>query len=133
MILSGKVYLEDKDQYKMIEVPLLDLATQGENFEDYLPMISDAILSLDPEIKFDVKWTEKEKGLFIVESTDSRLISLILKRTREALGLSQRDAAKKMGFSSHNSIAAYESGEREPTVGKFETMLAHYGHKLMAA
>lgn len=130
MIFKGKVHKKttfETDQ--VVEIPLLDLMTQGKNPEDCLLMITDAIESLEPDLKgkLSTAWTDNKKISFVLICEDPKIIGLLLQRQRMASGLTVKEAAKKLGFKSHNSISAYEQGEREPTISKLSQILSAYG------
>jgi len=48
---------------------------------------------------------------------------LLLRRQRQALGLSLRDVAERMGMKSRNAYARYEQGRAVPTIQKFAELL----------
>lgn len=130
MIFKGKVHKNIKSEScQLVEIPLLDLMTQGEDPEDCLLMVVDAIESLDPTLKgkLSTKWADKKKSDFFLICEDPKIIGMLLQRQRIASGMTVKEAAKKLGFKSHNSISAYEQGEREPTISKLSQILSAYG------
>ena len=130
--MQGKVWR--KKNWYVVEIPALDLMTQGKNKDDALYMINDA-LSLHLE-ELGVKgfdpdgscWVDKDHGNFSVAVPWSKkVVGFMMQRLRDRTNLSQRDLAKKLGYSSHNSIAAYETGKIQPTLEKFSEIMSGLG------
>lgn len=122
MVLQGRVWKEDKNW--LIEIPLLDLMTQGESRGDALFMISDAIKELSgSNFKPKIRGVDHH-GYFYLQCEDpDELLPFVLKRIRESEGISLREAAKRLKLSSHNAYARYENGEVKIPIGRFEKYL----------
>jgi predicted RNase H-like HicB family nuclease len=122
MVLQGRVWKEDK--FWLIEIPLLDLMTQGETRGDALFMISDAIKELsNSNINLKIKGLDKEGHFYLQGENPEELLPFILRRIRESEGISLREAAKRLKLSSHNAYARYENGEVKMPIGRFEKYL----------
>jgi predicted RNase H-like HicB family nuclease len=122
MVLQGRVWKEDK--FWLIEIPLLDLMTQGETRGDALVMISDAIKELsNSNINLKIKCLDKDGHFYLQGENPEDLLPFILRRIRESEGISIREAAKRLKLSSHNAYARYENGEVKMPIGRFEKYL----------
>jgi hypothetical protein len=122
MLIKGRVWKEDKNW--LVEIPLLDLMTQGDSRGNALFMISDAIKELsDKFFKSKIKGVDKEGHFYLQCENPDDLLPFILKRIRESEGISLREAAKRLNLSSHNAYARYESGEVKIPIGRFEKYL----------
>jgi predicted transcriptional regulator len=61
---------------------------------------------------------------FEVSANDvAAMTALLLRRRREASGVSLREVASRLGASSRNAYARYERGEIVPTVDKLDALL----------
>src|SRR5262249_3355683 len=115
----------------LVEVPSLDVMTQGYTKEEALMMIRDAILGLvhsyfgkDVEEGFDVTVNNYKKNVIGITTTDSRiLLALSLRRQREQSGSTVREASKRLGSDSPNAYAQYEQGKTKIPLEKYELLL----------
>jgi predicted transcriptional regulator len=108
----------------LVEVPLLDVATQGHTRSEALEMIADAVESLVDRPGFSVQAHARRGDTFELGATDAvRLVALMLRRQREARGVSLSEVAARLGQSSKNSYARYEQGRASPTVSKLLELL----------
>lgn len=129
MELEGKVW--KSKQHWLVEVPSLDLMTQGKTKDEALLMIQDAIRELvysyfPAQIKsgFEVTICDFKKGVIGVSSTKGKvLLSLVLKRQREKSRTTTREAARRLGSAYPNAYAQYERGEMNISLEKFEELL----------
>ena len=88
MELEGCVYKDGR--FWLIEVPTLNLMTQGKSKQEALKMLSDAAMGLSEcyfennvEEDFTITVTEHEKGIIGSSSTNNKLLlTLSLKRLR---------------------------------------------------
>jgi transcriptional regulator with XRE-family HTH domain len=120
--LEGRVWKEGK--HWLVEVPLLDVMTQGRTRDEAQAMIADAIEALVGEESFKVEvFALPGDALGIGASDTGRLTALMLRRQREMHGLTLAEAAKRMGQSSSNAYARYEQGASVPTVTKLTELL----------
>jgi len=128
MKLEGKIWKEK--QYWLVEVPMLDIFTQGHNQEDALDMIEDAIESLVNKKGFKVRARMAEEKsspdenitILLSTKTPNPLLALILKRQRAKSQLSLNEVAKILGQASKTAFARYEKGEVEMSLTKFEEL-----------
>ncbi|MCB0308784.1 MAG: helix-turn-helix domain-containing protein [Bdellovibrionales bacterium] len=126
MVFEGKVWKEGKDW--LIEVPALDLLTQGASRKNALEMVQDAIRMLLDKKSFTTQIELEKDGTFTLSAKDiNALFSLFLKRQRIKHGLTIRDVAKKMNSSSPTAYAQYESGKVSPTMAQAQKLLKIVG------
>ncbi|MDL1871374.1 helix-turn-helix domain-containing protein [Deltaproteobacteria bacterium PRO3] len=115
MYFTGKLQKDGK--FWMVEVPELDLATQGRSKKEALKMIADAIETLANKNGFKVIVESTGPKDFLVSSNEpARLMALFLKRQREAKNLSVREVAKAMDYTAHGAYAQYETGRSMPGI-----------------
>jgi predicted RNase H-like HicB family nuclease len=112
-------------KFWLVEVPQLDVMTQGQTRAEALEMIADAIESLvnEPEFKVDV-YAKRGEELEVGSTDTARLMAFFLKRRRQASGLTLKETAKRLGIKSHNAYARYEQGKAVPTVEKLNQLLS---------
>lgn len=129
MELEGTLKKENK--FWMIEVPSLNLMTQGKTQKEALEMIVDAAAGL-AECYFDSEGdevlvfeaTDYGGGVIGLSSTDNKLLlSLSLRRQREKSGSTVREAAARLGSKSPNSYAQYEKGRKRISIEKYAQLL----------
>lgn len=126
MVFEGKVWKEGKDW--LVEVPALDLLTQGASRKNALEMLQDAIRMLLDKKSFTTQIELQKDGIFAISSKDTgALFSLFLRRQRVKHGLTIRDAAKKMNSSSPTAYSQYESGKVSPTMAQAQKLLKIVG------
>jgi len=129
MELEGTVFKDGR--VWLIEVPSLNLMTQGKTKTEALEMIVDAAIGLaecyfDSEIEegFTVSATEYEKGVIGLSATNNKLLlALSLKRQREKSGSTVREAAARLGSTSPNAYAQYEKGKIRISLEKYDQLL----------
>jgi len=129
MELEGKVWKNKK--YWLIEVPSLEVMTQGTTKEEAIEMIRDAILELIysyfkaasvKKIKLTVN--VYKRNVIGVTASDSKIImALSLIRQREKSGSTVREAAQRLGSTSPNSYAQYEKGKTRISLDHYEKLL----------
>jgi DNA-binding XRE family transcriptional regulator len=119
MYLEGKIWKDGR--FWLIEVPSLDLATQGKSKKDACRMLQDAFLALlnQKQVHTKIILVDRNELLFDV-SDETALLALILKRQRAKHGLSLSQMAKKLGTCSKNLYAQYEQGRSEPSLSKLQ-------------
>jgi len=123
MRFAGRVFKIGR--YWAVEVPILEVVSQGRTKKDALDMIADAVESLanKPGFKLDIFPGTGEH--FEVGSEDqATLIALLLKRARQRAGLSLAQVAQRLGATSINAYARYEQGRSIPTVQKLSQLFA---------
>lgn len=129
MELEGKIW-KSKNHW-LVEVPSLNIFTQGETRKEALEMIVDAIIeylsyyfesSMDKGL--DIFVNEYKKGVIGIASTnDKLLLALSLRRQREKSGSTVREASERMGASSPNAYAQYERGRTRISLDQYEKLL----------
>jgi hypothetical protein len=109
----------------LVEVPALDLLTQGRTRREALEMIADAIEGFVDKREFKVDVHTGPNDTIEVGSIDSAaLTALFLRRRRQASGLTLAEVAARLGARSHNAYARYEQGRSVPTVEKLIELLS---------
>ncbi len=129
MELEGKVWKSKK--HWLIEVPSLNIMTQGKTKKDALVMLKDAILELfhsyfkSRDAKgFDVVIHNYKKGVFGVTATENKLLlAFSLRRQREKSGSTVKEAAERLGSKSPNAYAQYEKGKIRISLDQYEKLL----------
>ncbi len=118
MKLEGRVWKDHK--FWLVELPLLDLLTQGKSKKNALFMIKDAVELLINDKSFSCKIIPtKDKTFYLDTEEIDLLIPLILKRLRERNNLSIREVAERLGHKSHTAYARYETGKVKASLDKF--------------
>ena len=107
-------------KFWLIEVPALDVMTQGRTRKDACQMLSDAIELLIDRADFEVCIHVAKKGqqLSLSANDPDRLIALMLRRQREKYGLTLEQMAQRLDSISPNTFARYEQGKARPTLAK---------------
>lgn len=129
MEFEGKIWKDG--EYWLVEVPAIDVCTQGVSREDALKMIVDALETLvegyfpNENIKglklIAHDYGKKEIG--ITSSNNSLMVSLSLIRQREISKSTVRDVVKRLGSKSPNVYAQYERGDVNITLNQYEKLL----------
>lgn len=123
MRFKGRVWKGKK--FWLVEVPALDVMTQGHSRKEALAMIADAIEVLVNRRGFKVDVHYGSRDEFEVGSEDvGALTALFLQRRRQASGLTLAETAKRLGVKSHNAYARYEQGKSVPTIEKLVQLLS---------
>jgi hypothetical protein len=124
MRFEGRVWKDKGSKYWQVEVPLLDVMTQGTSKSDSYLMIADVIERLINKrgLKVNVRPVDSE-SFTIGASHESAMIALMLKRQREAHRLTLAEVAKRLGQKSPNAYARYEQGKSLPTVEKLNRLM----------
>jgi len=125
-MFNGKMWKDGR--YWLIEVPALDVMTEGRSRKEALFMIKDAVEELVDEKGFRVTLTLAKENEFVISSHDvAPLIALMLKRQRARQGLSLADMQEKLHAKSRNAYAQYEQGRSVPSVVKLVEFLRAMG------
>lgn len=123
MRFTGRVFKSGK--FWVIEVPILDIATQGRTKKEAYEMIADAVECLVNRRGFKVRVFRAEgEGFEIGASDQAVLIALLLRRERLKSGLSLEEVAARLGSRSPNSYARYEQGRSVPSVQKLTQLFS---------
>lgn len=129
MDLEGKIFKDGR--WWLIEVPSLNLLTQGKTKREAMDMIVDAALGLmesyfgsEIEKGFTVEAIEYEKGVIGLSATNKKLLlALSLRRLREQSGVTIREAADRIGSKFPNAYAQYEKGMTSMSLEKYDQLL----------
>lgn len=123
MRFTGRVFKLGK--FWVIEVPILDIATQGRTKKEAYEMIADAVECLVNRKGFKVRVFRAEgEGFEIGASDQAVLTALLLRRKRLKSGLSLEEVAARLGSKSPNSYARYEQGRSVPSVQKLTQLFS---------
>jgi hypothetical protein len=122
MRLYGTVSREGK--YWLVEIPLLDAMTQGRTKREAHAMAEDLVETLVGRRGFKARVYSGKAGEFELSGTPTRLlVALVLRRQREASGLSLAEVSRRLKAKSRNSYARYEQGVSVPSIEKLNTLL----------
>jgi hypothetical protein len=117
MRFTGRVFRSGK--FWAIDIPILDIATQGRTKKEAYEMIADAVESLVNRKGFKVRvYGIKGEEFEIGASDQGALAALLLRRARLRAGLSLGEVAARLGSKSPNSYARYEQGRSVPSIEK---------------
>jgi hypothetical protein len=123
MRFAGRVF--EVGQFWAIEVPILDVASQGSTREEAFEMIVDAVESLVDKEGFLARVYPGNGDYFELGANDQNLlVAFLLRRARMRSRLSLLDVAKRLGSRSVNAYARYEQGKCMPTVDKLSQLLS---------
>ena len=112
-------------KYWAIEIPILDIATQGRTRNEAYEMIADAVEALVNKEGFKVRVFRTKGRTFEIGTSDQgALTALLLRRMRQKAGLSLEEVAARLGSKSPNSYARYEQGRSVPSVEKFAQLFS---------
>jgi len=130
MELVGKIYKSGK--LWLVEVPVIDVCTQGHTRKEALKMIEDAIIELFKSyfkseevqgLKLEIV-PHKKNEIGIKASNNNLMLSFSLIRQREMSQSTVREVAERLGSKSPNSYAQYERGRMRITLDQYERLLA---------
>lgn len=118
-----------------IQIPDLELYSQAESLEEIPVMVDDLVGMMFEEAGiegYEILWEKGSNEHFLIGTKDvPGLLAFIMRRKRGDLGVSVTELAERMGYSSHNSIAAYEQASRSPSVEKFAEIADGLGYELV--
>jgi hypothetical protein len=121
MRFAGRVFKAGK--YWAVEVPLLDVVSQGRTKKEALAMIADAVEALANKRGFRLIVYPGTGEYFEVGSRDAAtLTALFLRRARLRAGLTLAEVAQRLGSTSINAYARYEQGRSIPSVQKLSQL-----------
>ncbi|MCK4412702.1 MAG: helix-turn-helix transcriptional regulator [Candidatus Eisenbacteria sp.] len=123
MRFAGRVFRVGR--YWAVEVPILDVVSQGRTKKDALEMIADAVESLAnrPGFKLDV-FPGAGEYLEVGSKDQAALTALLLRRARQRAGLTLAQVAERLGATSINAYARYEHGRSIPSVEKLSQLFS---------
>lgn len=120
--IDGRIWKDGT--WWLAESPIADVMTQGKTRSEAGMMLADAIESLVNVKGFKVTVSDVGGGDVRVEANDPAvLVALVLKRQREAHGLSLADVAAALDQSSKTAYARYEQGKTVPSIEKLHELL----------
>jgi mRNA interferase HicA len=124
-------YVHKDGKFWMIEVPDLDLMTQGHTKDEAYEMLVDLLKTATNRKGFRADIARHRNNTFLLRGRDEQserdLIALLLKRQRARAGLSLSDMARLLKAKSKNAYARYEHGESVPSTILMERMLRVMG------
>jgi hypothetical protein len=124
MRFEGRIWKDKGSKYWLIEIPLLDVMTQGTTKNNAYSMIADAIEGLANQKGFKVDVRPLGIAAFTVGANqESIMIALMLRRQREAHSLTLTEVAQRLGQKSPNAYARYEQGKSLPTLEKLNQLM----------
>lgn len=129
LTFDGKIWKEGK--FWLVEVPALDIMTQGRTKNEAYEMIKDAIESHVRAEEFEIDVIPESTGTFIlsVESPENTalLLGLMLKRLRAKSNLSLEEMRERLGVRSRYNYAQYEKGGILPGFTQMSNFLEAMG------
>jgi len=121
---QGGLFKEGR--YWSVEVPALDIVTQGKSKQDGYAMIKEAIELHVDRSGFKVEIVPSAGERFVVKAqgtaNDKYLIALLLKQQRAKHGLSTAEVARRLGITKH-AYAQYEQARSLPSLTKVEEFI----------
>ncbi|MBI4403505.1 MAG: helix-turn-helix transcriptional regulator [Deltaproteobacteria bacterium] len=125
MIFEGKVIRPRRgSRYWEVKIHALGIFTQGNTEKDAYIMAADALKTVVDKRNFSVEIIPTGRGKFLISANDpTPLIARWLYRLRIESGLTVREAALRLGASSPEAWARYESGRASPTIEKLSDLL----------
>jgi DNA-binding XRE family transcriptional regulator len=116
-----------RGRYWPVEVPALDLMTQGGSKRDAHRMIREAIRLLVNRPGFDVEIISLTPRRFILKGKgaedDKYLIAFLLKQQRARHGLTAAEVARRLKITKH-AYAQYEQARSLPSLAKIEEFVS---------
>jgi hypothetical protein len=133
MIVRGTI--TKVGRWYAVEAPALNLHTQARTKAESLTMAAAWVRDVLDRQDIEVEATADVSGPgFSIRCAEPAiLVGLVLRQRRTAAGLSLREAAQRMGSSSPNAFARYESGAAMPTVAQLDRLLRAVGSELAMA
>lgn len=123
MRFAGRIFKSGK--FWAIEVPILDVVTQGRTKKDAYEMIADAVQTLAGRKGFKVRVYTTRPGEFEIGASDQAVLTaLLLRRARLKSGLSLEEVAARLGARSLNTYARYEQGRAMPSVEQLSRLFS---------
>lgn len=110
MKVIGHYYKAKK--FWITEIPMIQLMDQGRTKKEGLIMIQDAIQILINDKSFNCDVTDLGDGKFAISTQQVKpFTAFIVRRLREAQGLTIRETGALLGMKSHTEYARHESGK----------------------
>lgn len=128
MELEGRIW-KNKNHW-LVEIPSLNVMTQGETRDEALFMIQDAILEymkyyFESEMKgFELTVHDYKKTVIGISANNAKLLlALSLRKQREKSGSTIREVSERLGSKSPNAYAQYEKGKTNISLDYYEKLL----------
>lgn len=125
MTFEGRVFAPKRgEKFWEVRIPDLGIFTQGKSEKDAYAMATDAVRTVVDEKGFQVEIHRLIGGRFLVSANNpTPLIARWLHRLRVKNHLTIREAAERLGASSPEAWARYESGRASPTIEKLSELV----------
>lgn len=118
---EGKISKSGK--FWLIEVPALDIMTQGKSKKNAYFMIKDAVELLVDRRGFETEITLLKENKFLLRAKrsegDKYLVAFLLKQQRAKYALSISEVSERLGITRH-AYAQYEQAMSLPSLTKIE-------------
>lgn len=128
MELEGKIWKDGR--FWLVEVPSLDIMTQGFSRKEALFMVEDAIQGLiacyfpEESKEFKITIQDDKTGVFGVSTNNNSLmLAFSLRRQREISKSTVREVSERLGSTSPNAYARYEKGRIRISLDQYERLL----------
>lgn len=133
MIVRGTI--NKAGRWHVVEAPALDLHTQGRTRPEALRMAVAWVRDLldKQDLAVEAVPDASGPGFGLRCANAAVLVGLVLNRRRTAAGLTMREVAARLGSTSPNAYARYESGQAMPSVAQLDRLLAAVGSELVMA
>ncbi len=133
MIVRGTI--TKTGRWYAVEAPALDLHTQGRTKTEALAMAAAWVRDVldKQDLKVEAIPDRVGSGFGLRCGDSAVLVGLVLHRRRTAAGLSLREVANRLGATSPNTYARYESGSSMPSVSMLDRLLHAVGSELVMA
>ena len=114
-----------------VEIPLLEIHTQGKSKEDAYLMAADAVESLVNKKGFKIICQPEEGSYFTLTANDQNIfLAFVLARLRLSHKLTAREVASRLNSNSPNAYARYEQAKAIPKFDTLELLLKAINPKL---
>ncbi|MFA4875041.1 MAG: helix-turn-helix transcriptional regulator [bacterium] len=123
MCVNFEGFVWKEGRYWPIDVPALDIITQGRSKKDAYAMIKDAVEMLVDREGFKAEVIPMSGDRFVLRAArnedDIYLIALLLKQQRAKYGLSTSEVARRLHITKH-AYAQYEQARALPSLVKIQ-------------
>jgi len=127
MCVNFEGFLWKEGRLWPIEVPALDIITQGHTRNEACSMMKEAVELLVDRKGFEVEVIFVKDDRFILRAKrsvdDVYLIALLLRQQRARFGLSTSEVARRLGITKH-AYAQYEQARSLPSLTRIQDFLS---------
>lgn len=125
MKVEGKLIAPKRgEKHWAIEIPAIEVYTQGTSRKNALKMAADGIEALVGRRGFKAIVEESGGETFTVSAENLEVfLAFVLARMRSARSLTTREVASRLNSSSPNAYARYEQGKAMPRLDTFEALI----------